>query len=134
LLAILEYLREKQFTAVQVTQDVSKDFPDIDFAPGFSTIAGFLTVPLSREGKDFIVFCRKGQLEHIRWAGNPDKQGGGGSLEPRKSFKVWEETVVGKCKSWTDEQMDTPQTLLLIYGKFIVSHKLLSSLFLYVSS
>ena len=39
------------------------------------------------------------------------------ALEPRKSFKAWSETVVGKCKSWTDEQQDTPQVLLLIYGK-----------------
>lgn len=84
LLAVLEYLRVKCYTfvlmfhsltndnlmpcfcddrTVQVTQNITLDFPDIDYAAGFSTIAGFLTVPLSREGKDFIVFCRRGQLE-----------------------------------------------------------------------
>lgn len=63
---MLEYLRVKCYMSVQVTQDIATDFPDIDYAAGFSTIAGFLTVPLSREGKDFIVFCRKGQLEVSR--------------------------------------------------------------------
>lgn len=59
--------------------------------------------------------------QHIRWGGNPYKNtpgiDGAAALEPRKSFRAWSETVIGKCKSWTDEQQDTPQVLLLIYGK-----------------
>jgi hypothetical protein len=34
-------------------------------------IAGLLLVPLSREGRDFIVFFRHGQLQQVHWAGNP---------------------------------------------------------------
>lgn len=63
LLAILAYLRSRQLQSIVMTQDLSTDFPDIDYSGKFELIAGFLTVPLSSEGKDFIVFFRKGQLQ-----------------------------------------------------------------------
>ena len=59
----------------------------------------------------------------MKWAGNPYekfiKEGTEGYLEPRKSFKMWSETVVGKCKEWTEEQIETAAVLCLVYGKFI---------------
>lgn len=53
-------------------------------------IAGLLYVPLSRGGRDFIAFLRKGQLRDVHWAGKPYKEGEDvdAVLEPRKSFKV----------------------------------------------
>jgi light-regulated signal transduction histidine kinase (bacteriophytochrome) len=67
-LAVLAYLRLKRFTSLQVTQEISADYPDIRYPSGFETIAGFLSVPLSRQGRDFIAFFRKGQLQQIHWA------------------------------------------------------------------
>ncbi|GAA6043349.1 hypothetical protein JCM8097_008042 [Rhodosporidiobolus ruineniae] len=124
LLAVLEYLRIKQFTGLKSSQDIQRDFPDIDYPNGFQLIAGLLSVPLSAEGKDFIVFFRKGQLQEVRWAGNPYQNKTVGTadyrpLEPRKSFKVWSETVVGKSRAWTDEEKETANVLCLVYGKFI---------------
>jgi light-regulated signal transduction histidine kinase (bacteriophytochrome) len=54
-------------------------------------IAGLLCVPLSKGGKDFIAFLRKGQLRDVHWAGKPYKEGEAANavLEPRKSFKAW---------------------------------------------
>jgi light-regulated signal transduction histidine kinase (bacteriophytochrome) len=56
-------------------------------------------------------------------AGNPYekfvKEGTEGYLEPRKSFKTWSETVIGKCREWTEEQVETAAVLCLVYGKFI---------------
>lgn len=78
---------------------------------------------LSGEGKDFIAFFRKGQLQEVKWAGNPyanKRQGADyNPLEPRQSFKVWSEKVVGICRAWTDEQRETAGTLALVYGRFI---------------
>lgn len=74
---------------MQVSQSVVKDFPDLRLPSGLEIIAGLLLVPLSRGGKDFIVFLRKGQLRDVHWAGKPYKDEGEESvLEPRKSFKV----------------------------------------------
>lgn len=122
-LAMLEYLRLRTLTSVTYTADISFDFPDLRYPPGFSVIAGLLLVPLSVSGSDFIVFFRRGQTREVKWAGNPYekflREGTEGYLEPRKSFKTWSETVVGKCRDWTEEQIETSAVLCLVYGKFI---------------
>lgn len=122
-LALLEYLRMRRLTSVLASQDVRLDFPDLRYPPGFHSIAGFLYVPLSVGGNDFIVFFRKGQLKEVQWAGNPYekniRQGTAAYLEPRASFKVWNEIVIGKCRAWDEEQVETASVLCLVYGKFI---------------
>lgn len=120
---MLEYLRMRSVTNVMTSQDIKDDFPDLRYPPGFTEIAGLLLVPLSAGGQDFIVFFRKGQLKEVKWAGNPYekfiKEGTEGYLEPRKSFRTWSETVVGKCREWTEEEIETAAVLCLVYGKFI---------------
>ena len=76
---------------MQVSQSVAVDFPDLQLPSGPDTISGLLYVPLSRGGKDFICFLRKGLLRDVHWAGKPYKEQAAGqraTLEPRKSFKV----------------------------------------------
>ena len=120
-LAMMEYLRLRRFTSVVTTQDIKMDFPDLRYAPGFSVIGGLLYVPLSVGGNDFIVFFRRGQVREVKWAGNPYdkiiKEGTSNYLEPRKSFKTWHETVIGKCREWSEEQVETSAVLCLVYGK-----------------
>ncbi|KAH6679485.1 putative cyanobacterial phytochrome B [Halenospora varia] len=122
-LAMLEYLRMRSITSVITSQDIRQDFPDLRYPPGFDVIAGLLLVPLSIGGSDFIVFFRKGQVKEVKWAGNPYekfiKEGTEGYLEPRKSFKTWSETIVGKCREWTEEHVEIAAVLCLVYGKFI---------------
>ncbi|KAI0888446.1 hsp90-like protein [Annulohypoxylon maeteangense] len=122
-LAMLEYLRLRSFTSVLTSQDIREDFPDLRYPPGFSVVAGLLYVPLSVGGNDFIVFFRKGQVREVRWAGNPYekvvKEGTSSFLEPRSSFKAWHEIVIGKCREWNEEQVETAAVLCLVYGKFI---------------
>ena len=122
-LVMLEYLRLRKITSVTNSTDIRRDFPDLRYSPGISVIAGLMLVPLSVSGSDFIVFFRKGQLREVKWAGNPYekflREGTEGYLEPRKSFKTWSETIVGKCREWTEEQIETAAVLCLVYGKFI---------------
>ncbi|KAI1088135.1 hsp90-like protein [Rostrohypoxylon terebratum] len=121
-LAMLEYLRLRGFNFVVMSQDIREDFPDLHYPPGFSRIAGLLYVPLSEGGNDFIVFFREGAAREVRWAGNPYEKvakEGSSSLEPRSSFKAWHETVIGKCREWSEEQVETAAVLCLVYGKFI---------------
>jgi len=104
---------------IQASQAVVKDFPDLELTTGFEIIAGLLYVPLSSGGKDFIALLRKGQPRQIKWAGKPykDNKGESSVLEPRKSFKMWSETVAGRSKAWTEEQLETAGVLALVYGK-----------------
>lgn len=121
-LAMLEYLRMRGLTSVVASQDIASDFPDLRYPPGFQVIAGLLYVPLSVGGSDFIVFFRRGQIKEVRWAGNPYEKivrdGTAGYLEPRSSFKTWSETVIGKCREWNEEQVETAAVLCLVYGMF----------------
>ncbi len=122
-LAMVEFLRLRRLNAVTTSQDINTDFPDFKYAPGLKIVAGFLYVPLSNGGNDFIVFFRRGVLQEVKWAGNPYekfvKEGTEGYLEPRKSFKLWSETIVGRCRDWSEEEIETASVLCLVYGKFI---------------
>lgn len=122
-LATVEYLRMRKLNAVTTSPAISIDFPDFKYAPGLQHLAGFLYVPLSHGGNDFIVFFRRGVSQEVKWAGNPYekfvKEGTEGYLEPRKSFKMWSETIIGRCRDWTEEEVETASVLCLVYGKFI---------------
>ncbi|CRG84479.1 Cyanobacterial phytochrome B [Talaromyces islandicus] len=123
ILALLEYLKMRQLSSVLVSHDVSRDFQDLRYPPGFKHISGLLYVPLSAGGKDFIVFFRRGQLTEIKWAGNPYekkvKEGTSGFLEPRRSFQTWRETVMSRSREWSETDVETAAVLCLVYGKFI---------------
>ncbi|KAF9267585.1 hypothetical protein L218DRAFT_1074312 [Marasmius fiardii PR-910] len=121
ILIMAEYLRLKRFNSIQVSQAVTADFPDLKISTGLEVVAGLLYVPLSSGGQDFIAFLRRGQPRHVHWAGKPHKQGTEAKavLEPRKSFRIWSEKLAGRCRAWTDEQLETAGVLALVYGKFI---------------
>ena len=108
---------------MQASHNVSKDYPDLGFSPGSNAIAGMLYIPLSANGRDFIVLLRKGQEREVHWAGKPYKTEAASEsaiLEPRKSFKSWTEKIHGTSRAWTDEQMETAGVLALVYGKFVL--------------
>ncbi|CAO1630767.1 unnamed protein product [Parajaminaea phylloscopi] len=123
ILALTEYLRLKAFTTTVSTSNTSEDFPDMSLPEGLDLelLSGVLCIPLSETGADFIVFIRRAQTRTVSWAGKPFKTGkeGKSTLEPRKSFKLWNETVTGTCRAWTDEELETASVLCLVYGKFI---------------
>ena len=123
MLAIAEFLRIMRFDSIKASNHLARDFPDLILPRAQDTIAGLLYVPLTaKAGQDFIVFLRKGQSREVQWAGKPYKDesaDNGASLEPRKSFKTWSETVTGRSRVWTDDQLESAGVLALIYGKFI---------------
>ncbi|KAJ7274030.1 phytochrome-like protein [Mycena rebaudengoi] len=118
---VAQYLRLKQFAAIQVSQELKADYQDLNLPSSLEAVAGMLHVPLSREGNDFICFMRRGELTSVRWAGRPTKNAHTGeiSLQPRKSFDIWSEMVQGKCRAWTVEQQEAAVVLALVYGTFI---------------
>jgi light-regulated signal transduction histidine kinase (bacteriophytochrome) len=56
LLIMLRYLRMRCMTEITTSEDITEDFPDLCYLPGFKVVAGFLLVPLSSTGQDFIAF------------------------------------------------------------------------------
>lgn len=123
ILAMVEFLRLRKIKTVHATQDIAANFPDFRYEPGLRFLGGMLFVPLSSGGNDFIVFFRKEVLQEVKWAGNPYekfvREGTEGYLEPRKSFRTWRETIAGRCRDWSEDDIETAAVLCLVYGKFI---------------
>ncbi|TGO19787.1 hypothetical protein BTUL_0002g00300 [Botrytis tulipae] len=121
-ISLLQYIRKKSHTSVFYTQNISADCTDIMFPAHFVLISGFLVIPLSLSGSDFLVFFRKGQLKEVKWAGNPNEKiykPGTEYLEPRASFKRWSQHVIGTSREWTREQVESAGVLSALYGRFI---------------
>ncbi|KAF2795525.1 phytochrome-like protein [Melanomma pulvis-pyrius CBS 109.77] len=115
---LLKYAYFRNFEDTFASRNITKDFSDLVFPPGFEFIAGILFIPLSPAAGDFIIFFRANQTKEVDWAGNPKaKVGKGGQLEPRNSFKKWTEIVRGTCQNWTAEE--SAGMTRLVYGNFI---------------
>lgn len=122
-LAMLEYMRVKKPSSVIASQDVTADFPDLQYDPGFNFLGGLLYAPLSDDGESFIVLFRKAQAQEVKWGGNPNENKNGGptaALEPRASFKVWLEVVTGKSREWTVDQIELATVMCVVYGEFLI--------------
>jgi light-regulated signal transduction histidine kinase (bacteriophytochrome)/CheY-like chemotaxis protein len=72
--------------------------------------AGLLVISVSPEPSNFILWFRSELIGTVNWAGEPKKlsqrDADGGTLNPRKSFEVWKETVRGRSLPWTAGDLD----------------------------
>jgi light-regulated signal transduction histidine kinase (bacteriophytochrome) len=108
---LLRYVYFRSFSTTYATKNVSQDFADLVYKPGFENIAGLFVIPLSRDAGDFIVFFKKNQITEVHWAGNPN-MAKIEPLEPRDSFQTWIETVKDTCRPWGDEQCTWRRSML----------------------
>jgi light-regulated signal transduction histidine kinase (bacteriophytochrome) len=73
--------------------------------------SGLLATVVSHEEQVMLLWFRAERVEAINWAGNPHKAVEPGSppgvLTPRASFELWRETVHGRSRPWTPEEIET---------------------------
>lgn len=79
-------------------------------------VGGFLYIPLTNDGRSFILFLRREQISQVNWAGNPHKTTNepNAALAPRKSFAQWQETVRGQCTPWSPTQQRSARRLAIL--------------------
>lgn len=118
---LLKYVYFRNFRNVFASNNITNDFKDLIYAPGFIHIAGILCIPLSQTAGDFVILFRANQEKEVHWASNPNlsKEGRNGQLEPRNSFNKWTERVRGTCFPWTEAQFEAASLTRLVYGNFI---------------
>ncbi len=78
-----------------------------------ATASGVLALPLRDEGA-ILLWFRAEQVEEIEWAGNPHKAvavAPGEELTPRASFESWTQTVTGRSRHWTREEIEAAHRL-----------------------
>ena len=108
-------------STMRVSHAIARDFPDLRLAVrGPGVIAGLLYVPLFTGTGDFVAFLRKEQPREVRWAGRPCRPRDD-VAEPRRTFKVWSQTVMGTCEAWNMEHVEVAAVLALAHGKVCLS-------------
>lgn len=77
--------------------------------------AGFLSIPISRSPRDYVVLFRQEIIRSVRWAGDPHKPveygPNGPRLTPRKSFEAWSELVQKRSLPFTTAERRVAETI-----------------------
>ena len=91
-----------------------------------SNVAGVLAIKISASPMDYIFLFRKSVVQHVAWAGNPDKRveqrGDKAILTPRASFEKWLETNETKAKLWTDLDIERAKSIRLGVMELTIRH------------
>ncbi|WP_215782311.1 response regulator [Paludibacterium sp. B53371] len=91
----------------------------------FDLAAGLLAIDLDNTRSNFICWYRPEVVRDIAWAGNPyakvvSDQGGQPRVEPRRSFAVWIETVMGTAEPWRQATIDAVRLFSLSLMQLLV--------------
>ncbi len=105
---LVEWLRDRTDDFYETTS-LAADFPPAaDFA---ATASGVLSIHLTRDRRDLLVWFRGELRQSVRWAGDPRKPvaiapDGSARLHPRGSFELWEELSRGTSQPWRAIERD----------------------------
>jgi light-regulated signal transduction histidine kinase (bacteriophytochrome) len=108
---LVGWLRSRRIVEPFVTEALGDHYPDA--AAVVPVASGMLALPLLEEGA-MLVWLRAEQVEEVEWAGNPHGATGGSGdapLTPRASFDSWVETVRGRARRWTLEEVEASHRL-----------------------
>jgi light-regulated signal transduction histidine kinase (bacteriophytochrome) len=92
---------------------------EVPAAAAYVDIAsGVLSLSLSREPRDYVLWFRPEVRNTVRWAGDPSKpvQFGphGARLAPRASFEEWQELTRHRSRPWGDVDLEAAEALRVI--------------------
>ena len=110
LIAIARWVRDRGGEPV-ATHELPALFPGVERHPGHCS--GLLALPLHDENA-MLLWLRAETIETIEWAGNPHKSvevTAGETLTPRASFASYSETVRGRSRRWTLEEVEAAHRL-----------------------
>ncbi len=108
LAVLVDWLRARKDDFYETTS-LAADFPT---AASYVAIAsGVLSLPLTRDRRDLLVWFRGELRQTVRWAGDPRKPvtiapDGSARLHPRGSFELWEELSRGTSRPWLPIERD----------------------------
>ncbi|MEO9463262.1 MAG: HWE histidine kinase domain-containing protein [Marinomonas sp.] len=104
-----------QYTSNSGVLEFSSDAAAGLDAAGVSGLAGFLTVPVSKEPPVAFHFFRKAGENEVRWGGAPDKHvehvDGEKRLSPRKSFAAYVAQHKDKSEEWSSADIEFASAL-----------------------
>jgi light-regulated signal transduction histidine kinase (bacteriophytochrome) len=102
---LLEQIRAQPNESVFQTDHVSSIEPT---AVEYQDIAsGVLAVAISELKNEYVMWFRPEVVRTVDWAGNPEKpvEDHGTRISPRRSFALWQQTVTGRSRPWTEAEI-----------------------------
>jgi light-regulated signal transduction histidine kinase (bacteriophytochrome) len=108
--ALSRWLFKRDEAGVFSTRELGAEW---DEAERMSPFTGVLAITLPQE-RVALIWLRAEHVEQVEWAGNPHKAvklDPHATLTPRTSFDSWTQTVRGRARRWTLEQVDAAQRL-----------------------
>jgi chemotaxis family two-component system sensor kinase Cph1 len=123
ILGIADWAREREGD-IQ-TNTLSREYPAADL---FKDVAcGLIAVPISRGRRDFLMWFRPEKIETVSWAGYPyDKPveigPHGPRLTPRKSFELWQESVEGTARPWSEVEIEAARRFRIALLDVVIGH------------
>lgn len=113
-LALVEYLKMREFKTIVWSTDINNDFQDLNYPPGFKHISCLLFIPLSADGRDFIIFFRTSQWREITWASHSKH-----AMDDRSKTNIpLKEDVLCRPDGWSAVDLGKASVLSLIYKTF----------------
>ena len=128
--ALIAWLCERQQDStseeqVFATNSLSELYPPSDAYTDVGS--GLLAIPISRSGRDWLLWFRPELIQTVKWGGNPDEKPivegpHGPRLLPRTSFEIWKETVRGQSSRWQPFEIKAARKLRFALLEIVVSH------------
>ncbi len=99
--ALTRWLSQRDCHDVFQSDNVGRDIAQL---PKLNeSVSGVLAMAISELHSHYIIWFRPEQARVVNWAGKPEKSvSDNGSLSPRHSFALWQETVRGFSRPWDD--------------------------------
>lgn len=102
--ALTQWLSKRGTHDVFQSDNVGRDIPELPKLA--ESVSGVLAMAISELHSNYIIWFRPEQTRVVNWAGKPEKSvSDSGSLSPRHSFALWQETVRGFSRPW--DELDT---------------------------
>lgn len=106
---VIDFLDKQNVSTIFSTNNLSNVLPD---SPSFAShFAGVLSVQISSQPNEYIIWWREAEAQQVIWGGNPDKAvlktNENGRLTPRKSFEKWKEVIKDQALPWAKHESDS---------------------------
>jgi len=105
---LMDWLKTQSQPLIE-SHELSAVFPAA--AAHTATASGMLSISLSREPVDYVVWFRPELAHTITWAGMPGKPVQSGHLPPRKSFAAFPQQIKRKSAPWDTIDIEAARTL-----------------------
>jgi len=100
------------------TDEIARIYPALTEPTVTELAAGVIFMPLQADAHNAVVWTRAEQVRNVRWAGNPSlaklENIAGARLSPRQSFDLWQETVQGRSRPWSQQHLESARSLRVL--------------------